>query len=71
MLAPDVVYVGSFDNIWFLGPEMDLRGGQVVSWYTSANDTAGWLSIQSAASEVQVSWVGNGVLQSAPALAAH
>jgi hypothetical protein len=68
MLTTNAQYLGSFDNIRFLGPEIDQGGGQTVSCYTSANDTAGWLSIQSAASEVQVSWVGNGVLQSAPAL---
>ncbi len=37
--------------------------------YTSANQTAGWLSIQPAGpGAVSVSWHGNGVLQSAPAM---
>jgi hypothetical protein len=68
MLTPNAQYVGSFDHIRFLGPELDQGGGKVVSWYTSTNDSAGRLSIQSAGSEVQVSWVGSGVLQSAPAM---
>ncbi len=69
MLATNVQYVGSFDNIRFTGPEVDLGGGVVTSFYTSANDSAGWLSIQPAGpGEVWVSWFGNGVLQSAPAV---
>jgi hypothetical protein len=69
MLMTNVLYVGSFDNIHFLGPEIDEGGaGQVVSLYTSANDSAGWLSSEYTGSEVLVSWVGNGVLQSAPTL---
>ena len=51
MLATNVQYVGSFDNIRFTAPEIDLGGGSVTSLYTSANDSAGWLSIQPAASD--------------------
>ncbi|MGO8698418.1 MAG: hypothetical protein ACLQVY_11945 [Limisphaerales bacterium] len=69
MLASNVVYVGSFDNIRFDGPEFDLGGGSVTSFYTSANDSAGWLNIEPAnPGGVWVSWFGNGVLQSAPVL---
>ena len=65
MLTPDVQYVGSFDNIRFLGPEVDQGGGSTTSIYTSANDVLGWLTIQPGASGVSVSWIGDGVLQSA------
>ena len=69
MLATNVLYVGSFDNIQFEGPEVDLGGGSVTSFYTSANDSAGWLSIEPAEpGGVWVSWFGNGVLQSAQAM---
>jgi len=69
MLATNVLYIGSFDNIWFTGPEVDLGGGVVTTVYTSANQTAGLLGIQPAGpSAVWVAWYGSGVLQSAPAL---
>jgi len=65
MLTPNVVYVGSFDNIHFTGPETNLGGGQTTSFYTSANDSVGWLSIEPNAGGVSVSWLGTGILQSA------
>jgi hypothetical protein len=69
MLAANVQYVGSFDNVRFTGPELDLGGGVLTSAYSSANQTAGFLTIQpSASAAVSVSWFGNGVLQSAPAM---
>ena len=69
MLATNVQYVGSFDNIRFTGLEIDLGGGSATSLYTSADDSAGWLSIQPADSNgVSLSWFGNGVLQSAVAM---
>jgi len=70
MLATGVLYVGSFDNIRFTGPEVDLGGGIETSSYSSTNQSAGWLSIQSAGpGQAWVSWYGNGILQSAPAMA--
>ncbi len=72
MLVTNVLYIGSFDNIWFTGPEVDLGGGVVTTVYTSANQTAGLLSIQPTGPDaVSVSWYptnGNGILQSAPAM---
>jgi hypothetical protein len=68
MLATNVVYVGFFDNIHFTGPETNLGGGIPSSYYTSANDSAGWLSIEPNARGAAISWVGNGVLQSANAV---
>jgi len=68
MFATEVQYVGSFDNIRFLGPETGQDGGETRWIYTSANDALGWLSIQAAASAVSVSWIGDGVLQCAEAI---
>jgi hypothetical protein len=65
MLQPDVQYVGAFDHIQFLGPEMDQGGGVITSVYSSANDALGWLNIESSSSGVSVSWIGSGVLQTA------
>jgi hypothetical protein len=65
MLTPGVVYVGSFDNIRFTAPEINFGGGQTTSFYTSANDSIGWLSIEPQGDGVSVSWVGTGVLESA------
>jgi len=70
MLATNGLYVGSFDHIRFLGPEADLGGpSQTVAAYDSANGSPGWLSVARIGPEVSVSWVGSGVLQSAPAFA--
>jgi hypothetical protein len=68
MLSPAGLYVGSFDNIQFDGPEIDLGGGETTATYTSANDSLGWLSIDRAASGLSISWIGGGTLQSAPDL---
>ena len=68
MLATNVVYVGFFDNVHFTGPEINRGGGIPSSYYTSANDAVGWLSIEPNAGGAAISWVGNGILQSANAV---
>jgi hypothetical protein len=65
MLAPGGLYVGSFDNIRFVGPEVDLGGGQTTSVYNSANDSLGWLTISRIPNGGSISWIGGGTLQSA------
>jgi len=65
MFSTGALYVGSFDNIRFLGPEVDYGGGPTTSVYTSANDSLGWLSIKPGPSGPLVSWIGDGILQDA------
>jgi hypothetical protein len=65
MTEQPALYVASFDNIRFSGPETNLGGGVVTGSYSSANESAGDLSIQRTGSQAIVSWYGNGILQSA------
>jgi len=66
MLKPAVMYVASFDNIRFVGPEVNLGGGTVAASYSSANDGAGTLSVTDDGTAVIISWTSHGVLQTAP-----
>jgi hypothetical protein len=69
--SPDenVVYVGSFDNIRFSGPETLSEGESTTAIYTSTNDFFGFKSIVSnGAGKVVLTWSGGGTLEEANAL---
>jgi len=64
--SPDtnVIYVASFDNIRFSGPETLAPGETTVAIYTSTNDFFGFRSIEPLApGTVRLTWVGVGTLQ--------
>src|SRR5437660_1823012 len=64
--SPDtnVIYVGSFDNIRFSGPETLAPGETTVAIYTSTNDFFGFKSIVSTKSgKVVLTWLGGGTLE--------
>jgi hypothetical protein len=65
MLDPSVQYVGSFDRVQFLGPEVNLGGGTPLAAYSSTNDSPGPLLIELSDPGPILTWPGNGVLQSA------
>jgi hypothetical protein len=63
MLTPGGLYVGSFDNVRFNGPDVDVGGGDTTSVYTSGNDSLGWLSVMPAPPGASIFWVGGGILE--------
>ncbi|MBI3416112.1 MAG: beta-galactosidase [Verrucomicrobia bacterium] len=65
----NVIYVGSIDNIRFVGPETAVAGDQALSIFSSGNDVFGELSVtRNAAHDLVISWTGAGVLQSSDSL---
>jgi hypothetical protein len=66
----NVIYVASFDNVRFDGPETVAPGETVSSIYSSANDFFGIRSISlNPGGNMMISWAGVAVLQSAEEVA--
>ncbi len=70
--SPDtnVIYVGSFDNIRFSGPETLAPGETRVAIYTSTNDFFGFrgIVVSRTSGKVVLTWLGGGTLEYAATL---
>src|SRR5205823_4269542 len=64
--STNVIYVGSFDNIRFNGPEILAPGETLWALYLSANDFFGIRTITlNSRGNIVISWSGVAILQSA------